>query len=66
MTDYPDLCDAFIASAQWKATGTPLTESELMRIDQADAHNLILTGIMSSEPLLGDQFKYEEVRVVDA
>lgn len=27
--DYPDFCDAFIAYAEWKRTGLPLSEAAL-------------------------------------
>jgi hypothetical protein len=29
MSDYPDFCDAFIATAFWKDTGVELSEAEL-------------------------------------
>lgn len=31
--DHPDYCDAFIASADWKDTGEPLTEDELEELN---------------------------------
>ncbi len=27
--DYPDFCDAYIESADWKSSGIPLTDKEL-------------------------------------
>jgi len=31
--DYPDFCDAFIASARWGDTGEDLTEAELNALE---------------------------------
>ncbi len=39
--DYPDLVDAFIASAAWRDTGIELTEDELEQIDPDEAYELI-------------------------
>lgn len=41
LRDYPDLVDAFIVSATWRATGIELTEDELEDIDPDDAYELI-------------------------
>ena len=32
--DYPDFCDAFIASARWGDTGEDLTEAELNALNE--------------------------------
>lgn len=43
--DYPDLCDAYIASARWNATGEELTEEELTRIDPGEVNQLALLEV---------------------
>ena len=32
-SDYPDFCDAFIASASWKDTGVELTDDEIEELN---------------------------------
>ena len=32
--DYPDFCDAYIASARWEDTGEDLTEAELNALNE--------------------------------
>ena len=34
LKDYPDFCDAFIASARWEDTGEDLTEAELDALNE--------------------------------
>ncbi len=33
-SDYPDFCDAFIASATWEDTGEALNEAELEELNE--------------------------------
>lgn len=47
LSDYPELCDAFIASARWRDTGKELTEQELRQIDIAELHDLALLDALS-------------------
>ena len=41
--DYPDFCDAYIASAIWGDTGTELTEDEIEEVneDRDLVHNAV-------------------------
>ncbi len=48
LRDYPDLVDAFIVSAVWKATGIDLTDDELENIDPDDAYQLIAERAMGA------------------
>lgn len=32
--DYPDFCDAFVASATWGDSGEPLTEEDLEELNE--------------------------------
>ncbi len=47
LADYPDLCDAFIASARWRSSGRELTEDELRQIDPAESQDAIIREILS-------------------
>ena len=32
--DYPDFCDAFVVSAEWSDSETPLTDKELDKVNE--------------------------------
>ena len=40
--DYPDFCDAYIASACWASSGKPLTEAELEAIDSSVVYDAVI------------------------
>ena len=44
MTDYPDLCDAYISYAEW-SDGTELTQAELDNLTEGLAQELLLGGV---------------------
>lgn len=49
ISDYPDLCDAFVSFARWKDTGVELTDEELERIDGGEVSEMALQAVSEGD-----------------